>query len=39
METILKYFPDLTPEQRERFAALYGLPEPNRDKMKIQRHM
>lgn len=25
METILKYFPDLTPEQRERFAALYGL--------------
>lgn len=25
MEIILKYFPDLTPEQRERFAALYDL--------------
>ena len=25
METILKYFPDLTDVQRERFAALYGL--------------
>lgn len=25
MELILKYFPDLTPEQRSRFEALYGL--------------
>ena len=25
MELILKYFPDLTAEQRERFAALYDL--------------
>mgnify|MGYP000831621270 FL=1 len=25
MELILKYFPDLSPEQRQRFAAMYDL--------------